>query len=72
MTKAEAQAWRDRWKLVNEAEVEELRTTDLATKFRQLAALMASVDSFGWRPSLDEGVDEVRQRWNRLREAYCV
>lgn len=71
MTKAELQAWRERWKLVNEFEVHELRATSVATKFHQLAALMASVDSFGWREDLASETDKVRARWSRLREAYC-
>lgn len=70
MTKAEAKAWRKRWLLVNDMEREELRATPPAVKLAQLAALMASVRSFGWTESLREGESEVRDRWIRLREAY--
>jgi hypothetical protein len=68
-SKAELQAWLERWKRVNEFEVQELRDTSVETKLRQLAALMASAEAFGWREDQEE-IEEVRARWNRLREIY--
>ena len=35
MTRAEAQAFKDRWEVVNTAEKEELASTPMADKFRQ-------------------------------------
>jgi hypothetical protein len=70
MTKTEAQAWAARWRLVNQAELDELRKTPPETKLRQLAALMASVDAFGWRAAFAADQVEVRERWNRLRRVY--
>jgi hypothetical protein len=70
MTREEARAYVARWKLVNQAEIEELRATPTVVKLRQLAALMASVDELGLREALSEGEAEVRERWRRLREAY--
>lgn len=67
LTKTEAQAFKTRWEAVNAAEREELRTTPIARKFQQLAALMASVSQFGWADKLAEEETEVRDRWNRLR-----
>jgi hypothetical protein len=64
--------WKDRWKQVNQAEIEELRRTSPETKLRQLAALMASVDQMGWRESLDAEAALVRERWNQLRRAYGI
>ena len=72
MTKSELQAYRKRWKIVNDAEREELRGSSPELRLRQFAALMASVDAFGWRSALEEGVDEVRKRWQRLRSHYGV
>ena len=72
MTKEDADAFRARWKLVNHAEREELRATPVEVKFRQLAALMASVEQLGWTQALAEEEAEVRERWNRLRKAYGV
>jgi hypothetical protein len=71
MTESQARAWRARWKLVNAAEIAELRATKPAEKLRQLAALMASVRQMGWDEALIKGDDEVRDRWRRLREKLC-
>jgi hypothetical protein len=68
MTATEAQAYAERWKLVNAAEREEVRTTPVDRKFRQLAALMASVNQLGWSSDLAAGEEEVRERWRQLRK----
>ena len=70
MTRGQAKAYQARWTMVNDFEREELQKVPLRVKFRQLAALMASVDRFGWREALGEGEAEVRERWQRLRRAY--
>jgi hypothetical protein len=70
MTKSQAQAFRRRWRRVNELEKKELRQASVELKFRQLAALMASARQFGWEEALREGEAEVRDRWMRLRKAY--
>jgi hypothetical protein len=67
LTRLEAKAFARRWQRINEAEIEELRAATLEQKLRQLAALMASVDAMGWREALSDGVQEVRDRWRRLR-----
>ncbi len=67
MTKEEAIAYRTRWQALNAHEIEELRAMSPAERLRQAAALMASVDAFGWRDQLASGEDEVRARWMRLR-----
>jgi len=72
LTPTEAKAWKNRWKLVNAHEVKELRNTPLGRKLQQIAALMASVDCFGWRQALAEGVHEVRNRWIQLKRSYGV
>lgn len=58
----------ERWKSINEAEIEESRRTPVEVKLRQLDSLMRSVDALGWRKGLEEGEAEVRERWNRLRK----
>jgi len=58
--------------MVNAAERVELRTTPLDRKLRQLAALMASVQSLGWTDALAAEEAEVRAHWNRLRVALCT
>ena len=72
LTKDMANAFRDRWKLVNAAEREELRRTSLSKKLQQLSSLMLSVKDLGWHKALSEGESELRERWNRLRMAYHV
>ena len=67
ITKKQAREYKRRWKLVNQAEIEELRRTPMELKFRQLQMLMASVDEMGWRDGLADGVEEVRERWALLR-----
>ncbi len=70
MTRESMRAWMENWRAVNAREAEELRAMTLDEKFRQLEALMASVDAFGWREQLEEGVEEVRERWCRIRSRY--
>lgn len=72
ITKAEARAFRERWEAINAAEQEELRTTSVAHKLRQLAALMASAERLGWTEALTAEENEVRDRWNQLRRIYGV
>ena len=70
LTKAEAEAYRLRWQLVNDAEREELRNTSDEQKFRQLAVLMASCDALGWTEQLAQEEEDVRALWIRLRKIY--
>jgi hypothetical protein len=70
LTKAQAQAFRDRWQRVNAREEEELRSTCLSVKWQQLNTLLHWARRLGWAPALAEGEDEVRQRWARLRKAH--
>lgn len=66
MTKTDAQAHRERWVLVADLELEELRATPPATKLRQLAALMDAAPLFVW-PDRRAEDDALRDRWNQLR-----
>ena len=70
LTKARARAFRDRRRRVDAREVEDLRTTDLETRWRQFNTLLARARRPEWAAALSEGVDEVRERWTRLRKAY--
>jgi len=69
ITPAEAQAYFRRWELVREIELIELRRTSMEVKLRQLSALMASRGIFGVDPQRQSGVQLVRDRWARLRQA---
>jgi hypothetical protein len=69
ITPAEALAYFKRWELVKEIELTELRRTSMDTKLCQLSALMASRNLFGVDPEREHGVQLVRDRWARLRQA---
>jgi hypothetical protein len=70
MDREQARAYVERWKLVNETEIRELRETSVETKFRQLAALMESALALGWTTTDEAEVEAVRERWNRLRRLH--
>lgn len=71
LTKSEARAYRDRWRLVNDREAEELRTESIEVKWLQINTLMAWARLPGWDDALREGEDVVRERWAKLRKAHC-
>jgi hypothetical protein len=68
LTEAQAQAFQKRWAILDAAEREELVSTSMTLKFRQLAVLMASAQKLGWTEELAAEEDEVRKRWARLRQ----
>jgi transcriptional regulator with XRE-family HTH domain len=72
LTKGEAQAYKRRWEAVNAAEREELASTPVAHKFRQVAALLASAQKLGWTEAQTTEKDQVRERWARLRRGCHV
>jgi len=65
----EAEAYFQRWKLVREIELIELRRASMDVKLRQLSALMSSRQVFGVDPDRESGVQQVRDRWMYLRQA---
>jgi hypothetical protein len=69
ITPSEAQAYLQRWELVKEIELIELRRTSMDVKLRQLSALVASRGLFGVDPERENGVQLVRDRWACLRQA---
>jgi hypothetical protein len=66
LTRAEARAFRRRWKRVNAREQQELRSTSLEVKWQQFNTLLGWAHQLGWTEALGEGEAEVRQRWARL------
>jgi len=69
ITPEAARQYLERWKLVEEQEIAELRNPPIETKARQLGALMASRNLFREDPDWERGVREVQARWARLRKA---
>ena len=69
ITREQAQAFLARWKLVKQAQVQELQATSLETKVRQLSTLMASRELFRPDPDRELLVEDVRGRWARSHRA---
>lgn len=64
----DAHAYFQRWTVVNAAEIEELRRTPMEKKLQQLSSLMASRDLFTTDSRREQGIEDVRSRWARLRQ----
>lgn len=71
ITPDDALRYLERWKLVEEREIAELRNTPIEVKARQVGVLMASRDLFREDPDRERGVREVRARWVRIRKALA-
>ena len=69
ITPEQAREYLSRWKLLRQAEVDQLRSTSMETKLRQLAVLMASRSLFRGDTERERQGDELRERWNRIRKA---
>lgn len=67
MTREEAKAWRERWALVEEAHREELQSKPVETKLRQLAVMMHTARTMGWKTSTPAQLHRIRARWARLK-----
>lgn len=70
MTKEEALAFKERWRLVNEFINEEIRQTPPSVKLRQFASLFLFAHEMGWQEELRQDDDEARASWRRLQKAY--
>jgi len=71
ITPEEAREYLDRWKLVRQEEVRELRAASFETKLRQLDVLMASRSLFGNDRNREMQVREIQNRWARIRQALA-
>ena len=71
ITPEEAREYLDRWKLVRQEEVRELRAASFETKLRQLDVLMASRSLFGNDRNREMQVREIQNRWARIRQAFA-
>ncbi|MBN2491512.1 MAG: hypothetical protein JXQ29_11745 [Planctomycetes bacterium] len=70
LTREAARAFVERWQLVTEADVAELRATPMGRKLEQLAALAQSAHELGWRTEDAGESAAIRRRWQRLAEHY--
>jgi hypothetical protein len=67
ITRQDARAYQERWRLVHEAEVAELRQLSPDDKMRQLAALMALGRALGWLEVLESEPARRSENWLRLQ-----
>jgi hypothetical protein len=72
ITPKQARAFLERWKIVGRAEIDALRESSMETRLRQLSALVASRPLFGLDPDRERGIQQVRERWARIRKAADV
>ena len=63
MTRADGLAFKERWRLVNEFQRQELRAMTMEEKVRQLELLMLSARGMGWTQALAEADWEEHQLW---------
>ncbi len=68
LTSIQPKEFAERWTRVNQAEIVELAATPPEVALRQLDSLRSAIDLLEDRTERDREVDEVRSRWNRLRE----
>jgi len=54
--------WRDRWRLVREREIEELKAMTLEERLRQLDTMFALARELGWVKQLAAEEEEARER----------
>jgi hypothetical protein len=66
MDRAQALAWKERWRLVREREIDELRAMTIEERLRQLDTMFVLARELGWDEALAAEEEEVRERWNRL------
>jgi hypothetical protein len=68
VSRAEARAFRERWRRANAREIEELRTLPMEVRLQQFNTMLAWAQQLGWSEALAGGEADVRARWARLRK----
>ncbi len=68
MTKTEARRFKERWRLVNQAVIEETRNTPAREKLQQLAVMYEAAQLLGWSDAREKDETQIRERWRRLQE----
>lgn len=67
MDRSQALAWKERWRLVRQRQIEEQRAMTIEERLRQLDAMFVLAHELGWDESLAAEEEGVRERWSRLR-----
>ena len=68
LTKKQAVIYKQRWQQVESIQIQELRTTPVFLKFKQLCFLMNSFPFTQKDKRRDKDVKAIRQRWVTLKE----
>jgi hypothetical protein len=72
ITPEQARAFLDRWKMVRESRADEPRERLMETRLRQLSVLVGSRELFDVDPHRERRVEDVRERWARIRKTLDV
>jgi hypothetical protein len=71
MTRAELEAYRARWRRINEFQIQEIRQMPLGLKLQQAEWLFALAKELKLRHALnDPEISAVRARWVKLKQIY--
>lgn len=70
ITPVQAKDFAERWARANQAEIDELRGASPDLILRQLDSLRSVADALENQEDREREVEEVRNRWNRLRAIF--
>ncbi len=71
MTRADLEAYRARWKVVEEIEREEARQATIESRWRELNAIFNLAYELGRiQPASEQELEPIRARWRRLKANY--
>lgn len=70
MDRDQALAWKERWRLVRERDIEELKAMSIEDRLRQLDTMFVLANVLGWDEALTREEEEVRERWSRLYRLF--
>lgn len=73
MDKAMVTLYRDRWKEVNEFQLQERREASILERWDKLNSIIGMAVALGvWPKRNEEEISQVRERWNYLRRLYLA
>ena len=73
MDKAMLVAYQERWKEVNEFQLQERREASILERWHKLNSIIRMVVALGvWPKKDEEEISQVRERWNYLRQLYLA
>jgi len=68
LSKKQAAVYKQRWREVESVQIQELQTTPMSSKFKQLCLLMNSFNPSRPAPDREKKIDAIRRRWIMLRK----